>query len=248
LTIDADYDFDDHQIECPRCGEMVHFELTRCSNCGLNFYLADEEGEWWEAEQSVSRVRSSLPDISLVAILLGWLVSALIAFGIHFLVAQVYGSQSTSLSGRVVLLFANPLGSFVGGVVVAALAERKPISHGIILGLLSVGDSLLLEAYWRDLSQVNLLRPITVLGWGLTMLAGVLAAYLYMKRARQEMVEALFYPSEWDSQRYDELYMKVGYNVDRVERLIEYERRRAPGKSREEWIERAIQRWERDNR
>jgi hypothetical protein len=248
LIIDEDYNFAENQIECPRCGELVHLDLTRCSNCGLNFYLADEEGEWWEANESVSETRFAWLDISFVAIVVGWLVSALLAFGIHYLLAQVYGSRSTGLLGRVVLLLASPAGAFVGGGVVAAIAERRPIPHGFILGVLSVGDAIVLEAYWRDLSLGNLLSATTILGWGLTMLAGVVSAYWYMKRARQEMVAALFYPSEGESQRYDELYMKVGYDEKRVERLIEYERQRAPGKSREEWIERAIQRWDRDNR
>ena len=48
------------------------------------------------------------------------------------------------------------------------------------------------------------------------------------------------------SGRYRQLLRKAGGDEALVERLIAYERRRAPGASREEWIERAITRWERD--
>lgn len=33
----------DSEIECPRCGENVYHELTRCPACGLNFYPLDDE-------------------------------------------------------------------------------------------------------------------------------------------------------------------------------------------------------------
>jgi ribosomal protein L37E len=241
-------DFDQQQIECPRCGEEVYYELTRCPNCGLNFYLTDQQGDWWEGERNVSEERAPWLDVSIVGLLLGWLVSGMMAFGVHYLIAQVFRSSSPSFIPQILIIFVNPAGAFIGGWVAIAFAERNAILHGIALGLFSIGDAILLEAYWRDLSYENLIRGQTILGWGLTLLAALLATSLYMKRAQRDMVKALFFPDRAESRLYEELYVKVGYDRDRVERLIDYERQRAPKEGRAELIERAIQRWNRDNR
>jgi predicted nucleic acid-binding Zn-ribbon protein len=47
---------------------------------------------------------------------------------------------------------------------------------------------------------------------------------------------------------YNDLLQKVGGDRATVDRLIEFERERAPKSTRRKWIERASQRWERDNR
>jgi hypothetical protein len=47
---------------------------------------------------------------------------------------------------------------------------------------------------------------------------------------------------------YQDLLSKVRGDAATAERLIEYERERAPNASREELIRRAIERWEDDNR
>ena len=46
---------------------------------------------------------------------------------------------------------------------------------------------------------------------------------------------------------YDDLLQKTGGDRSAVDRLIEFERLRAPKSTRREWIELATQRWERDN-
>ena len=47
---------------------------------------------------------------------------------------------------------------------------------------------------------------------------------------------------------YDDLLQKVGGDRAAVDRLIEFERARAPQSTRQRWIQSASQRWERDNR
>jgi hypothetical protein len=47
---------------------------------------------------------------------------------------------------------------------------------------------------------------------------------------------------------YNDLLQKVGGDRAAVDRLIEFERARAPKSTRRKWIESASQRWERDNR
>jgi predicted amidophosphoribosyltransferase len=39
---------DTNEIECPRCGEIFHFEYSRCPNCGLNLYEPNSEFEPFE--------------------------------------------------------------------------------------------------------------------------------------------------------------------------------------------------------
>jgi hypothetical protein len=242
------HNFEEHQIECPRCGEEVYYELIHCSNCGLNFYQTDEQGDWWEGEETGGGKHAPWLDVSIAALLLGWIVSGLISFGLHYLTAQIFESPSTAFMAQLVVFIASPLGAFVGGWITIAIAERRAIAHGMVIGLLSIGDAILLEAYWRDLNFENLLKTTTILGWGFTLMAALLVTHLYMKRVRLNMVEALFFPTESESRLYEELSIKVGYDPERVERLIDYERQRAPQESRAELIKRAIQRWNRDNR
>ncbi len=47
---------------------------------------------------------------------------------------------------------------------------------------------------------------------------------------------------------YNDLLQKVGGDRATVDRLIEFERARAPQSTRRAWIQSASQRWERDNR
>jgi len=42
--------------------------------------------------------------------------------------------------------------------------------------------------------------------------------------------------------------MKVQWDRAIADRLIEFERKKAPTADRNEWIKRAIERWDRDNR
>ena len=35
----------ENEFECARCGAYVHYELTRCPNCGVNLYEPEDETE-----------------------------------------------------------------------------------------------------------------------------------------------------------------------------------------------------------
>ena len=35
----------ENEFECARCGAHVHYELTRCPNCGVNLYEPEDETE-----------------------------------------------------------------------------------------------------------------------------------------------------------------------------------------------------------
>ncbi len=61
-------------------------------------------------------------------------------------------------------------------------------------------------------------------------------------------VDELFGASLNQAELFDSLLTKVGGDRPTVERLIEFERTEDPQGNRTIWLERAIQRWERDNR
>ena len=55
-------------------------------------------------------------------------------------------------------------------------------------------------------------------------------------------------PSLKERQLYDNLLLKVSGDRSTLGRLIDYEQSRAPGLDRVEYLQRAIERWERENR
>jgi hypothetical protein len=65
---------------------------------------------------------------------------------------------------------------------------------------------------------------------------------------RPYAVDTLFGAAINQAALFDDLLVKVGGDRERVERLIEYERKHYPQGNRLIWLKNAIQRWERDNR
>jgi hypothetical protein len=61
-------------------------------------------------------------------------------------------------------------------------------------------------------------------------------------------VERLFGAALNQAELFDNLLAKVGGDRAVVERLISYEQQQAPQGNRIRWLEKAIQRWEKDNR
>ena len=61
-------------------------------------------------------------------------------------------------------------------------------------------------------------------------------------------MDELFGATLNQAELFDTLLAKVGGDRATVERLIAYEQKQAPQGNRIRWLERAIQRWEKDNR
>ncbi len=61
-------------------------------------------------------------------------------------------------------------------------------------------------------------------------------------------VDELFGASINQADLFDNLLIKVGGDREKVERLIDLERRQSPQGNRMVWLQNAVQRWERDNR
>jgi len=82
----------------------------------------------------------------------------------------------------------------------------------------------------------------------------------FLKRLRQPQVRPrqrppfrptaspTYHTSRTSEALYRNLLTKVGGDVDTAERLIDYERKRAPNAGRDELVKRAIESWELDNR
>ncbi len=43
-----------NEIECPRCGEIFHFDTSRCPKCGLNLYEPDPQDDSFEQPEAES--------------------------------------------------------------------------------------------------------------------------------------------------------------------------------------------------
>ena len=139
------------------------------------------------------------------------------------------------------------IGSFAGGFVAARYAKFRPSLHGLIVGLLSVGLSLLLIAYEEDLTSTFPPILIPIIGWGLITLSGLFGAEKAENLARGDTLNHLFSPQKYEYELYQDLLSKVRFDKKIANRLIEYERQHAVNATTAYLIQSAIRRWERDN-
>jgi hypothetical protein len=232
----------DNEIECPRCGASVYYELTRCPECGLNFYPS--EGSAFE--EDVPEPPSWLGKIGIypVAVVLAWLASAMAFFLIHFISGSFTGWVESALVLRIIFLIADLAISLGAGYLAGALADENQIAHGLASGILISATRILFEAFWYDLDSSGIFTPWMLLAWGMIMMGVWIGALL--ARNRSLRVDHILFESH--DQPYSELLTMVGYDRDIAERLIDYERQRSPTANRKIWLKNAISRWNRDNR
>jgi hypothetical protein len=235
---------EENEFECPRCGERVYYELGRCPNCGLNFYNPEDEPDDWQERWTGSQ---RLPRISLVAIAAGWVISGMVAVLTYIVLNQIFRAGPNGQPGWTLVYGSTVLGSFVGAYLSGRISSYRPILQGLIVGGLSLGFVILLDAYNRNLVIENVIRWQPLFAWGLTAVAGLAGGWLI---SWQEMrgIERLFFPGDREEELYGDLLAKVGYDREIVERLVDYERQRDPGAPRAVLLKNAIERWERDNR
>lgn len=241
----------DSEFECPHCGTMVYIEATRCPNCGLSFYPLDDEDEE-DAHDIAGEGGASAwlgeAGAAIATILAGSLVSWAIAFGVHFTLSRLFSAQSITFTGKAVLFVSAPIGALAGGYVSGGIARQRPTLYGLAVGMLSIGNAILLETYWRAVTLQSLLEPGALLNWALILLAGLAGAKIAVDRHKQHILEELFFPAQSAEELYQDLYAKVGHDHEIVERLVEFERRKTPEATRTTLLKNAIRRWERDNR
>jgi hypothetical protein len=228
-------------IICPRCGAKVYYELNQCPQCGLDFYPEQEEIISDKEDYSPAWLHS------LKGIIPGWMVAGIIVFLFHYLLAQFFTPNSLNLTGSIILFLAGPLGAFAGGYTVSAIVRRQEIIHALAIFLSTVIVVILLDTHWWDVSVSFLLLPLSVINW-LVILVSAIGGALFYPALQRGGIKWPHWSNGEDKRLYQDLVIKARYDHDRVERLIEYERRRTPSASRKELIKSAIDRWERDNR
>ncbi len=241
-------EFQDNEIECANCGASFYIELTKCPNCGVSVYFP----EFQESIRPKSREEDSIETIgkvfgSLFIVAGGLLVSSAITFFIFFSLKKTVASQLDGLGMQTLISALTMVGAFGGGFVAARYAKYRPSLHGLIVGLLSVGLSILLIAYEEDLTSTFPPLLIPIVGWGLITLSGLFGAETAENLARGTTLDQLFSPEKSEDELYQDLLAKIRFDKDIADRMIEYERQHAVNASKAYLIQSAIRRWERDN-
>lgn len=255
-------DLDSNDLECPHCGATFYYELTHCPKCGRAIYPSDyddyeeEEGEtetegWGIDPESLGASRPRKADAHpLVGLLVGAFVSGFMGIFLFFILDGIFQkaitASPTSLI-RFIPLASVPLGAFLGGYVATAMNPKNALLNGLFVGLLSLGAAILIAAYQYDLAVEPLFRPETLPWWGFILLFAILGSLSRHRNVEEQTVQQLFTPRS-EGQLYTELLTKVQFDRLTAESLIIYEQKRAPHATRFEWIQNAIDRWERDNR
>lgn len=234
----------ENEFRCPRCGQRVYYELGRCPNCGLNFYEPESEPDDWLERWTAPK---RLPGISLAASAVGWAISGIVAIPAYIIISRVIQTYFSGPPAWMSVYGSTILGSFLGAYIAGRVSSYRPILQGCLVGGLSLGYIILLDAYNRNLAIENVIQVQTLIAWGLALLAGSASGWLI---SRQEMrgLERLFFPEEREEDLDRDLLAKVGYDRETVERLVDYERKRDPGAPRSVLLKNAIEHWERDNR
>jgi hypothetical protein len=190
---------------------------------------------------NVSRV-GPVGGVPITSILLGWISAVILIFILNFILK---GLLSGTPSRKIVISIIGICGAILGGFVTGFVSAKHSIFYGIVIGLFSIGTTLLFQMFWTNLVVVELLRWDYIFTWFLIIVGGILGIKL-----------ALFVKSG-DSQYdfpedeyllYQDLLSRVQGDHGIVERLIAYEKGMAPNSSKEILLRDALDRWERDNR
>lgn len=230
-----------HEIECPRCSAQVSMEHTHCPNCGLNFYMP-EANDWPELEEQPDTPVETFTRQALL-VLLGWLIIAGMAFVLFALLRTALRDPGYGDIWYVLVLSAT---AALGAWVSARFAQQAHLWVSGLVGVGAVGISILFDAFRQDLAVAGLIRPTTLLTWFVIMAVSLLLGWWEARQALR--VDHLLFASPTETELYETLLARLRYDQAMLERLVDYERQRAPHGSRAQWLRSALQRWERDNR
>lgn len=225
-------------IECTRCSSDINIYSTQCPNCGLVLYPDAYD------DSSPSNVGSVDPvgGVSITSILLGWISAAILIFILNFILK---GLLSGSPSREIVISIIGICGAILGGFVTGFISAKHSIFYGIVIGLLSIGTTLLFQMFWANLVVIELLRWDHIFTWILIIIGGILG----IKLALLVKSDDSYYDFPEDEYLlYQDLLSRVQGDHGIVERLVAYERGIAPNSAREILLRNALDRWERDNR
>ncbi len=240
----------DNEIECPHCGSTFYHELTRCPNCGKSVYPDEFSDEPLQDSWVVgSTDMFSLVINSIGVVAAGLFVASATTIFLFFTIKSLI-SFPNNWGVQMLIFFLSTIGAFGGGFVAARFSKHRASFHGLVVGLLSVGLSILLIAFEEDISYNMYQFPpliIPIIGWGIITLSGLFGAELAIKWAQKVALEQLFSPPQSEEELYKDLLTKVRFDHNVAKRLIEHERKHAPNASNSYLIQNAIRRWEQDN-
>jgi hypothetical protein len=233
---------DDNTFECPNCGAKIYPEMTRCPQCGQNMYPEDEQPP---ADMDVP---SAGWLTSLGAVLIGWMVASGIVLLLNFILAAFISPPSLGNFSKAGLLLAGPVGTLLGSYVAAGIGRPQTGWLGAIVGILTLPILVLLATHWVEVTPAFSLNLWVMLSGGLTIFAGLIGAWLHYKFSQDIAWKEKWRVRGWEDLLYQDLLRKVRFNGSIADRLIEFERKQDPDATRLELIQKAIDRWDRDNR
>lgn len=233
---------DNDIFECIRCGAQVYHAASQCPHCGLDLYPEELEEEHVPDEP--------LPRLTLRrfspagALLIGGILSLVFTFG--WLSLRLVIANVNSAGGQAILLLAGPLAALLAGYGDCALLRKLLPLHGLLLGVFTTFNAVVLSAIWRDAAFTRtLFHSLTPAILALCLLGSFAGQFIYihlLHRANRST------QASGEDSLYVELLHRVGFDQARLERLLEEERRTAHGPtSRNDLLRRAIARWDRDN-
>jgi hypothetical protein len=244
-----EYNIYDNQIECAHCGEHFSFELTRCPACGVSVYPDGEVDDELRGDR-ISNLFDVIgtPLYNFLVALVAWVSAVCLSLVIYIPLRRVFTSKPSDFVLQILITLAVVVGAFASGYFSARFARIRRLELGIVVGALCAFITIPLLG--RDFQNLwsAVLSPVTIFGWGAVVLSGYGGAWLATEHVREKMTSELFQYVKSESQLYQDLISRVGHDQAIAERLIEYERRRAPKSSRSDLIRLAIERWDRDNR
>ena len=113
---------------------------------------------------------------SIVAVVAGFLLTVVLAFGAQFVLMTLFHREPVNDSDReptmlFMLLLTTNAAAAVGGYLADWVAIRRPLAHALVLGVLGLLGSVLLtitywsnEPAWYHVSALALVLPATGLG------------------------------------------------------------------------------------
>ena len=241
-----------NEIECTQCGKSFYFELSRCPNCGMRVHPDENPLEadlGWEVAPS----RDYFEELSRkltpwIAVFLGLIASFLVASFGFFGLSRAFPVFTDGQIGRVILLATTPLSAFLGGYLAAAIEKINPVRQGLGVGVSAILVAIILTAFERDLTVEPWIVGETIPWWLSIIFGGGLGGALWGRLRQDTMINALFSDFPDESELFRDLLAKVGHDTERVERMVDYEKKFMPNGTRRTLLESAIDRWNKDNR
>jgi hypothetical protein len=236
------------QLECARCGEQFYYEQHECPNCGARVYSGfDVDEDELHVTETDAEGRQGWA-VEAAAVLSGWFISALIVTALFLPLRNGLSIQPGSLSEQLLLFSLAAICGFIAAWMVVRLVGRRWKLHGLLAGMGGLIAAGVLFWILYGYIQPLLGSPAAWLALPVVLCAGWLGAAQAERMFRTPHTDSLFGNALQEKLLYQRLLALTRNDSTTVERLIAYEKQRLPRASRQELMQRAIQRWERDNR